>query len=112
MAYRTAGMSAPPSCRPITQRETTIVKECQLRRRARELLRAAANGEPRAVTRLRAVSERVTLSAAQLAVAREHGYRSWPALRAEVERGLSVSAASPPLPGGDEQGSLGAREER
>ena len=88
------------------------MKECQLRRRARELLRAAANGEPRAVTRLRAVSERVTLSAAQLAVAREHGYPSWPALRAEVERGLSVSAASPPLPGGDEQGSLGAREER
>jgi hypothetical protein len=84
----------------------------QLRRRARELLRAATNGEPRAVTRLRAVSERVTLSAAQLAVAREHGYPSWPALRAEVERRLSASAASPPLPGGDEEGSLGAREER
>ena len=39
----------------------------QLRRQARELLRAAADGEPRAVARLRAVSERVTLSAAQLA---------------------------------------------
>ena len=86
----------------------------QLRRQARELLRAAADGEPRAVTRLRAVSEQVTLSAAQLAVAREHGYRSWPALRAEVEcrRRLSESAASPPLPGGGERGSLGAPEER
>jgi hypothetical protein len=58
----------------------------QLRRQARELLRAADNGEPSAVGRLRAVSDRVTLSAAQLAVAREYGYRSWAALKAEVER--------------------------
>jgi hypothetical protein len=58
----------------------------QLRRQARELLRAAADGEPRALARLRAVSERVTLSAAQLAIAREHGYPSWPALGAEVRR--------------------------
>ncbi len=58
----------------------------QLRRQARELLRAADHGEPSAVARLRAVSDRVTLSAAQLAVAREHGHRSWPALKAEVER--------------------------
>ena len=58
----------------------------QLRRQARELLRAAAGGEPRAITRLRAVSGRVTLSAAQLAIAREHGCPSWPALGAEVRR--------------------------
>jgi hypothetical protein len=79
----------------------------QLRRQARELLRAAADGEARAVTRLRAVSERVTLSAAQLAVAREHGYPSWPALKAEVERRrlLSRSAASLSFRG-DVRGSL------
>jgi hypothetical protein len=58
----------------------------QLRRQARELLRAAAGGDPHALSRLGAVSERVTLSAAQLALAREHGFASWPALRAEVER--------------------------
>jgi hypothetical protein len=57
----------------------------QLRRKARELLRAAAAGEPEALARLRAVSERPTLAAAQLAIAREHGFRSWPALRSEVE---------------------------
>jgi hypothetical protein len=57
----------------------------QLRRKARELLRAAVAGEPEALARLRAVSERATLAAAQLAVAREHGFRSWPALRSEVE---------------------------
>ena len=58
----------------------------QLRRQARELLRAAARGEPAALARIRAVSERTTLSAAQLALAREYGCRNWAALRAEVER--------------------------
>jgi hypothetical protein len=61
----------------------------QLRRQARELLRAAADGEPPALARLRTVSERVSLSAAQLAVARGYGFASWPALRAEVERRLA-----------------------
>jgi len=56
----------------------------QLRRQARELLRAAVAGEPEALARLRAVSERHTLAAAQLAIAREHGLRSWPALRSAV----------------------------
>jgi uncharacterized protein YjbI with pentapeptide repeats len=58
----------------------------QLHRQARELLRAAADGEPAALARVRAFSERVSLSAAQLAVAREYGFASWPALHAEVER--------------------------
>jgi hypothetical protein len=56
----------------------------QLRRRARELLRAAVAGEPEALARLSAVSGHPTLAAAQLAIAREHGFRSWPALRAEA----------------------------
>jgi hypothetical protein len=58
----------------------------QLRRQARELQRAAGNGEPDALTRIRAVSQRITLSAAQLAIAREYGFPSWPGLRAAVER--------------------------
>jgi hypothetical protein len=57
----------------------------QLRRKARELLRAADAGEPEALARLRAVSQRPTLAAAQLAIAREHRFPSWPALRSEVE---------------------------
>lgn len=57
----------------------------QLRRKARELLRAAVAGEPEALARLRAISERPALAAAQLAIAREHGFRSWPALRSEAE---------------------------
>ena len=86
----------------------------QLRRQARELLRAAASGEPSAIATLRAVSERVTLSAAQLAVAREYGYRSWPALKAEAERRrrLSKAAVSVPLPGGNEPGSPDALGQR
>ena len=67
----------------------------QLRHQARELLRAAAAGEPSALTRIRAVSVRVSLSAAQLAVAREYGFASWPALHAEVQRRLAeLSSAS------------------
>jgi hypothetical protein len=85
----------------------------QLRRQARELLRAAAVGEPRAVTRLRAVSERVTLSAAQLAIAREHGCPSWPALGAEVRRRRRMSeSAGRPLQGGDVGPSLDAPGDR
>jgi hypothetical protein len=66
----------------------------QLRRQARELLRAAADGEPHAAGRLAAVSPRVTLSAAQLALAREYGFPSWAALKAEVAR--RRSPATPP----------------
>lgn len=76
----------------------------QLRRQARELLRAAADGEPAALTRIRAVAERLSLSAAQLVVAREHGFASWPALHAEVERRL---AEMPPP--GEEAGPAGTR---
>ena len=42
----------------------------QLRRQARELHRAAADGDARALGRLRRFSDKVTLSAAQLAIAR------------------------------------------
>ncbi len=58
----------------------------QLRRQARELLRAAVGRDQAAVARVQAVSGRITLSAAQLALAREYGFRTWGALRAEVER--------------------------
>lgn len=75
----------------------------QLRRQARELLRAAAAGEPAAITRIHALSPQLTLSAAQLALAREYGFRSWPALRAEAEiRRLAAPAESEPLADGAE----------
>ena len=61
----------------------------QLRRQARELLRAADDGQLSALARIRAFSDRVSLSAAQLAVAREYGFASWPALHAEVDRRLA-----------------------
>lgn len=81
----------------------------QLRRQARELLRAATNGDPGAVARVHAVSGQVTLSAAQLALAREYGYRSWPVLKAEAERRrLSTAAVSTRLPGSDEPRSQDA----
>jgi ankyrin repeat protein len=62
----------------------------QLRRRAKELRDAARSGDAAALARIaaRAPAARpgtVTLAAAQLAIAREHGYPSWPRLVAEVQ---------------------------
>lgn len=57
----------------------------QLRHQARDLLRAARGGEAEAVGRLVAVSQRISLSAAQLSIARLYGFPSWPRLKLEVE---------------------------
>ncbi len=65
----------------------------QLRLQAKDLLRAATRGEPDAISRLRAVSDRLTLSSAQLAVAREHGFTSWARLKLEVERRAVLDTA-------------------
>lgn len=56
----------------------------QLRRRAKELHRAAAGGDAASVRRILAVSDKANLSAAELAVAREHGFASWASMRAAV----------------------------
>ncbi|MDQ2789571.1 MAG: hypothetical protein M3Y73_07645 [Actinomycetota bacterium] len=58
----------------------------QLRRQAKELLRAAQRDDTRAVARLHAVSDHLILSSALLAVAREYGFASWAKLKAEVTR--------------------------
>jgi uncharacterized protein len=58
----------------------------QLRNRAKDLLAAAKHGDPEALERIRTVSDRLTLASAQLAVARDHGFASWPKLKAEVDR--------------------------
>ena len=56
-----------------------------LRREARDLLRAARAGDAGAAGRIAAVSDRPILASAQLAVARDYGFESWPALKVEVE---------------------------
>ena len=69
-----------------------------LRRQAKELRDALRGGEKGAIERLRRYSqvdaETVTLSAAQLVIAREHGFRSWPQLKERVE--TSVRPAESP----------------
>jgi hypothetical protein len=50
-----------------------------------ELLNAARAGDGTARHRVRAVSDRVPLATAQLAIAREYGFASWSKLKAEVE---------------------------
>lgn len=58
----------------------------QLRRQARELHQAARDGDAPSLRRLGQAPGAVTLSAAQLALARDYGFASWPRLKAEVER--------------------------
>lgn len=58
----------------------------QLRHQAKDLLTAARKGDVPAQSRLREVSPDVTLAAAQLALAREYGFASWPKMKREVER--------------------------
>lgn len=69
-----------------------------LRKRARSLLRAHRAGEPEALDRVRRhhprATEAIQLADAQLVVAREHGFASWPRLKAYVER---VTAHGPDL---------------
>lgn len=70
----------------------------QLRKQAKDLLRAQRAGDPAAAARVEAhhphPSEPLQLAGAQLVVAREHGFPSWPRLRAYVER---VAANGPEL---------------
>jgi hypothetical protein len=65
----------------------------QLRRQARELLRAAADGDADALRRVRQASEKTTLSTAQLTLAREYGFPSWPRLKDEAERRRASAGA-------------------
>ncbi len=83
----------------------------QLRRLARELQRAAAAGEPAALRRVRQVSAKTTLSAAQLAVAREYGFASWAKLKDEAERRRASApdtAREAPAPAGSWRDLLAA----
>ena len=63
-----------------------------LRHQARDLLRAAKTGDPDAIERMRAYSDRMTLSAAQLTISRENGWVSWPAMRQYVEELRRINA--------------------
>ena len=54
----------------------------QLRKQAKELVRAAREGDPSALARLGDLP--VQLASAQLVLAREHGFASWPKLKAYV----------------------------
>jgi hypothetical protein len=68
----------------------------QLRRQARDLLRAAGAGDDDALARLRQVAAPRTLAGAQLVLAREHGFASWTRFKHEVERRAAIDDPSSP----------------
>lgn len=79
----------------------------QLRKQAKDLLRQARAGDVRALSQIRtqrgrAVDvARVRLADAQLAIAREHGFASWPRLKHHVEARQRPSDYDEPLWGRD-----------
>jgi hypothetical protein len=81
----------------------------QLRRQAKEFRDAVRAGNQKAIERLRkhtsAEPATVTLSIAQLVIAREHGFASWPALRQRVVE--ASTRASPRSPMADHLGRHG-----
>ena len=85
----------------------------QLRHQAKDLLHAAQRGDPGAVARIRAVSDRLILSSAQLALAREYGFASWARLKLEVERRdiLNSRDLSPPDQGAGRASGAGHHED-
>ena len=93
-------MSTPSSSRIPTNLE-------QQRKLAKDLIRAARDGDPEALARIRAVRSdagasprSLKLADAQLAVAREGGFDSWPKLVAEVQE-RDVKAFCDAVCGGD-----------
>ncbi|MGB3736522.1 MAG: ankyrin repeat domain-containing protein [Ilumatobacter sp.] len=58
----------------------------QLRRLAKDRLKAARAGDHQALDWINAASAGVTLSAAQLRLARDHGFASWPSMQLEIAR--------------------------
>jgi uncharacterized protein len=68
----------------------------QLRHQAKDLLHAAQRGDPDATARIGAVSRRLILSSAQLALAREYGFASWPSSGWKSTGATSSTAATCP----------------
>jgi ankyrin repeat protein len=84
---RRGGDADPPAPRRLLPERPSLE---QLRKEAKDLLRAARAGDGGALARMRATARtasgpRVVLAQAQLAIAREHGFRSWPDLVHHVE---------------------------
>jgi ankyrin repeat protein len=83
----------------------------QQRKLAKDLIRAARDGDPAALARIRAVRpdaatppRSLTLADAQLAVARAGGFESWPLLEADLEE-RDVKAFCDAVRGGDIPGT-------
>jgi len=79
----------------------------QQRKRARELLELVREGDPQACGRVEnyhpnAAVEEFRLADAQLVIAREHGFLSWPRMKAHIERlrfdRLRIESGRPDLP--------------
>lgn len=67
----------------------------QLRRIAKDRLKAARSGDDQALGWLNAASVGVTLSAAQFQLAQDYGFSSWPAMQIEIARRSVLDVRDP-----------------
>ena len=67
----------------------------QLRRIAKDRLKAARAGDEQALDWFNAASAGVTLSAAQLQLARDYGFSSWPGMQLEIARRCVLDLRDP-----------------
>lgn len=67
----------------------------QLRRIAKDRLKAARAGDDQALDWINTAHAGVTLSAAQLQLARDHGFSSWPAMHLEIARRVVLDIRDP-----------------
>ena len=73
--------------------EETMAQLSRTVSQAEDLLRDATNEEPQALARVYAVSDRLILASAQLAIAREYGFESGPNSSARSSAARSSTAA-------------------
>src|SRR6476469_9923597 len=96
--------SGPPSgATPAPQPVSPASNLEQQRKRAKDLLKAAHDGDAQALSRIRAYvpdAKELQLADAQLTIAREAGFDSWPKLVKELEQ-QELHAAAEALHRGD-----------
>src|SRR5262245_42915753 len=81
-------ISSPPETRTRARWREVEMNLEQLRKQAKELVRRARSGDPEALERMG--GREPILASAQLVLAREHGYPSWPALVATLEASVEA----------------------
>src|SRR5689334_8738143 len=87
-------LTEKPSLEQLKKQARDLLK--QMRMSAVEALQRVRTSHPRLVDKRSIEAAKLSLSDAQLVIAREYGFESWPKLKRHVESVLAASATSEP----------------